>query len=420
MRQDGSTSRAKGAAARLVVSVLAAAVAGACSSLPSPKRELPAYHDREMPRPSMRMEQFSTAGGAVYRFCTNDCPVPTPKRPGVVALLPSPPSAAPSLAAELGAAKPKPATTLDVGAPKPDQSIAGVAPAQAQKPAASSPSLQAALVEQLKALQRDVPPAVTSEPKEQVAPRPGPEPFRADPALLGSAKRPAAPEAAAPPVPPPGTTDTVHRMSATATVEGIPHRAEPGPIPAEKVQKILDWLEQVQRQSGRAPQLTQARFVVPATAETVDVPARPVTMVRAREPGDPLPPETVAPGDRGTIAPRDSSNETPEDVIRRWAREWSARNPDIYFANYADGFVTPDGSDYPRWKARRAAAMDRLRRIDVTIEPLKVTRKGDNMLIRFIQTFRSPSYNARVIKLMELVPAGGSWKIRVERIVGQA
>lgn len=106
-----------------------------------------------------------------------------------------------------------------------------------------------------------------------------------------------------------------------------------------------------------------------------------------------------------------------EEFVLGWARLWSEKNGDAYFALYAKDFQPNNGEKASAWMGTRSNIMSRPGEIKVAIEGAKVTEKGDKVTIQFWQTYRSPTFRSRVLKSLELIRAESGWKIRKERVI---
>jgi adhesin transport system outer membrane protein len=74
-------------------------------------------------------------------------------------------------------------------------------------------------------------------------------------------------------------------------------------------------------------------------------------------------------------------------------------------------------AEWEAWRADRIEAPDL---VEVGIEALRIEAQGDgSALVEFVQTYRSDSYQDRVLKEMRLVLEAGGWMILEERVVEQ-
>ncbi len=121
-----------------------------------------------------------------------------------------------------------------------------------------------------------------------------------------------------------------------------------------------------------------------------------------------------------TAAPIPASD-TEDEVLatlRSWADAWSSQDVDAYLGHYAQSFVPADGRSRESWTILRRKRVSGPQFIDIRIARPRVTRTGDDRAsVTFEQSYRSDSYADQVIKRMDLVRRGESWKILLEQTV---
>ncbi|MDX1503833.1 MAG: PilZ domain-containing protein [Thermoanaerobaculia bacterium] len=167
---------------------------------------------------------------------------------------------------------------------------------------------------------------------------------------------------------------------------------------------LLVWLSEVgPRLTGTAPSGQGAPAGGPgsgqATAAATESPATPAT------------------GDEATPG-RPTLSEVSR-TVRSWATAWSSQEVDAYLAHYSDRFQPPDGMSRGEWRAQRGDRLTRPRFIQVVVSRLETTLDGEGRAVaRFFQAYRSDTYSDEVLKVLELVWEGDTWKIAAERVVG--
>lgn len=104
--------------------------------------------------------------------------------------------------------------------------------------------------------------------------------------------------------------------------------------------------------------------------------------------------------------------------VRSWADAWSSQNADAYLDHYAAAFVPADSRSKKDWTILRRKRVSGPQFIDIRIARPEVTRIDDDRVsVTFEQSYRSDSYADQVVKKLELVRQGESWKILSERTV---
>lgn len=108
-----------------------------------------------------------------------------------------------------------------------------------------------------------------------------------------------------------------------------------------------------------------------------------------------------------------------QDFVSNWARLWSTKDSDAYFALYAREFAPSYGETTRAgvWAQQRRAIMSRPGSLKVAVNIVRTETNGDQASIRFWQTYESPTFKSRVMKRIDLVRAGDDWKIRRERLI---
>lgn len=184
---------------------------------------------------------------------------------------------------------------------------------------------------------------------------------------------------------------------------------------------------------------TAARPVAVAAAKPV--PAAPVA-VAATPPPAPVPPSTTAaqanaavaaaaplpqPGRSmsGVVAPAVAAASPPpaapeapqaevSSAVQAWARAWSRKDLDTYFAAY-----TPDytgGHSRDAWREDRRSKILGKSSIKVNISDLVVTVSGSRATARFRQAYAADSLSVSSRKTLSLIRNGDKWLIEKESV----
>ena len=101
----------------------------------------------------------------------------------------------------------------------------------------------------------------------------------------------------------------------------------------------------------------------------------------------------------------------PEAFAEHWAAAWSNRDTGAYFDLYGQDFRSPSGRTKSQWQGARKYIMEHAERIDVTLEHVKVTPRGERTLVDFWQTYESDRFRSRVPKRLVLAGGPGQWRI---------
>jgi Flp pilus assembly protein TadD len=141
-------------------------------------------------------------------------------------------------------------------------------------------------------------------------------------------------------------------------------------------------------------------------------PRAPKPAAVAVAPKDPAKP--AAPEKRAADKPK---VDDPVDVVKAWAKAWSAKDVEAYLAFYDRDFQTPGGQPRAEWEAGRRQRISAPKSISVTVESPKVTLSGDSQAsVTFRQGYRSDVLKATGTKTLVLVRTDGRWLIQQEKV----
>lgn len=390
-------------------------------------------------------------GNAVYRFCYDDCPVPTPKtlrRDPPLGDMPAAQVQEPDGEGYAGSSPERSGEKRVVmgsiaAAPPPSPGSGTVNPARVagSMNASMNKGVAGGIAEALRSLRgqataedaagevpaaprliaalpanREEPPVqeatvMRAEPEvdlvaplpnppvrpKKLRPRPAPvvEPKSAPPepaagnAAIDEPAAPVTPAVVAPPPEPPKPVKPRRKKYVDPTLD--PNADDPPEVRA----KVGRMMNELQHDTARQP----ASKAAPATAPAAGIPAQ-ADMAHAETSVE------IRPG-----------LQDPLDFLAEWAKDWSARDASRYFARYGAAFVPQQAQTAEQFKTSRAYAMSIATRIDVKVETVSVKVVGDRALIGFWQQYESPRFKSRVFKTMELERAGEGWSIRRERVV---
>jgi len=99
-------------------------------------------------------------------------------------------------------------------------------------------------------------------------------------------------------------------------------------------------------------------------------------------------------------------------AVESWAKAWSAKDLDAYFAAYAPEFTPEGGVTRETWEAQRRERIAKAKQISVKVQKPEVSSIEDGGLrVSFTQAYQSDSYSDSTDKIVDLVRVGGAWKI---------
>jgi Flp pilus assembly protein TadD/ketosteroid isomerase-like protein len=154
---------------------------------------------------------------------------------------------------------------------------------------------------------------------------------------------------------------------------------------------------------GTGNKTTIAAKVDTKPAKTETKPIRPAD--KKPEPSKAAEPAMVASNDEQNIS----------DAVNTWAKAWSDKNLDGYFASYADSFKPAKGESRKGWEQMRRDRISKPASINVEITNPKVTLEGaDAAKMSFKQIYTAGGKPIRTNKTLLLKKANGAWLIDQE------
>jgi Flp pilus assembly protein TadD/ketosteroid isomerase-like protein len=102
------------------------------------------------------------------------------------------------------------------------------------------------------------------------------------------------------------------------------------------------------------------------------------------------------------------------DAVNNWAKAWSSKDLDKYFASYADSFKPAKGESRKNWEQTRRERVSKPASISVELENQKVMLDGDNAKVSFKQSYRAGGKPIRTNKTLMMKKTNGVWLIDQE------
>ncbi len=129
----------------------------------------------------------------------------------------------------------------------------------------------------------------------------------------------------------------------------------------------------------------------------------------------------VAVADEEAVLQQGTSNSVQEEILSTvygWASAWSNQDIEQYLSFYGEAYQPSQGRSRADWEANRRDRLQKPSFIEVTLSEPEVDLRGvDSARVRFLQTYRSDTYEDQIRKLVSLVWTGSEWKIVRERTV---
>jgi len=98
-------------------------------------------------------------------------------------------------------------------------------------------------------------------------------------------------------------------------------------------------------------------------------------------------------------------------TLQQWAKAWSDKDVDRYIGFYAPTFIPGKGMSLSSWQEQRRKRISAPRSISIEIlEPNVIMLENNKARVRFIQKYRSNTYQDTTRKAIEMIHMDGSWR----------
>ena len=112
------------------------------------------------------------------------------------------------------------------------------------------------------------------------------------------------------------------------------------------------------------------------------------------------------------------SDEPVLNSLNAWAKAWTRRDEDAYFAAYDASFVPLGGDSRADWEKRRRLLLGVTKSIDLKIDSPSVDHvEGGMATVTFNQHYRSDNHRDAVVKQLRMVERDGRWLIVEEKVL---
>lgn len=101
-------------------------------------------------------------------------------------------------------------------------------------------------------------------------------------------------------------------------------------------------------------------------------------------------------------------------ALEGWAKAWSAKDLDQYFAAYAPSFEPAKGQKRQEWEADRKARISSKSAIKVQIKDLTFKWDDKKVTVTLVQQYQADEINTSGKKVFEMVQEGDRWLIQRE------
>ncbi|MBF0622475.1 MAG: tetratricopeptide repeat protein [Magnetococcales bacterium] len=201
--------------------------------------------------------------------------------------------------------------------------------------------------------------------------------------------------------------------------------SSPTPIPVHKsIQKPVESTKTAEiKPATQSLVLSRTPPVYPGKAQKLAPVVSPRRVVQAPTPAPAMKPPVPKPVQRRVVdkaaQQQQLLRQEIQNMVSRWATDWSAQKISGYTSHYAPNFRGMDAETRRVWEKKRSWVLSRPKYIRVQVSNLKTVLRGnDQAEATFMQDYRSDRYHDRVSKTLFLQKKKGRWKIVQERSNG--
>lgn len=110
-----------------------------------------------------------------------------------------------------------------------------------------------------------------------------------------------------------------------------------------------------------------------------------------------------------------SSEDSLTTAVNDWAKAWSSKNLDQYFASYGASFEPAKGQSRKAWEQQRRERITRPSKINVSVSNINITSiDSNNAKVRFKQEYRADGKPIYTTKTLVMKKEGDNWYIQQE------
>ena len=108
------------------------------------------------------------------------------------------------------------------------------------------------------------------------------------------------------------------------------------------------------------------------------------------------------------------------DLVKSWAKSWSAQDVESYVQHYESEFRPSSGISNKQWREQRQVRLTNKTYIKVKVYDFKVKEEGDQFSVRFFQHYQSNNVDDTIVKELVFKKVNADWseaKIVQENVV---
>ncbi|MEQ1487590.1 MAG: tetratricopeptide repeat protein [Methylotenera sp.] len=196
-----------------------------------------------------------------------------------------------------------------------------------------------------------------------------------------------------------------------------------GDIYARMASEAYDKALQLDTSNTRAQsKLTLIKDLFGTGNKTTVAAKEPVKVTNPIRPADPKPVDMKKPvvvaAKVPVEAPTDNLGNNDAAItsaVNDWAKAWSSKNLDQYFASYGAGFQPAKGESRKAWEAQRRDRITRPAKINVDVSNINITPvDANNAKVRFKQAYKADGSPIYTNKTLVMQKEGNTWFIEQE------
>lgn len=148
--------------------------------------------------------------------------------------------------------------------------------------------------------------------------------------------------------------------------------------------------------------------ILPTSTEIEDVVEEPAPVVTNPTPAAPVVPATNFSGEQEAVMV----------YVRQWANAWAEMDVEGYIGAYGSNFQPQDNKTRSEWEKGRRARLSQPSRITLQLsQPAISFLDSDLAMVKFVQDYRSDTYQDTVRKTLLMEREAGAWRIVREQSI---
>ena len=131
-------------------------------------------------------------------------------------------------------------------------------------------------------------------------------------------------------------------------------------------------------------------------------------------------PVEASPQENTTSDDAQEKDQVAIDLVKSWAKSWSAQDVESYVQHYESEFRPSSGISNKQWREQRQVRLTNKTYIKVKVYDFEVKEDGDQFSVKFFQHYQSNNVDDTIVKELVFKKVNADWseaKIVQENVV---